>query len=234
MYKNESGAGLVAVLVVIVILTLVGVVGWRIYDASNENTKQGTVVVQPEQKAEDIEAAPEDIAKELGLELIDGDVTIGASDSDLDVMDFVASYKMPKDWKVTSCHDEVTFIPKGTEEPNCAANQPGSVIYAALMDNHNYIDPSSCKITEPKSKEALLDERFKYSCKEVLVGEKNGIRETVVRTTDGSDEEASVNISYSFPADGKLLVIGYEDYGVKENKKFTKVFDVFVRTFNFM
>lgn len=211
-HPKTSGFGLVGVLGIVVLLGVLGLVGWRVYEV--QHNKQAAV--QPQSQTP-----------------YSQDKRVGADDSILDPTDLIEPYTLPVAWKEKECHKgNIAIVPPNTFDPNCAANQPGTVISMYIADNYNYIDPESCASAKSKLDKSASVGFKSYDCSDVIVGKKKGIRQVLEENEQGFSGEATYT-TYIFPADGQLLKIEYTNYKSQNQPDYLADFDTFVKSLKF-
>lgn len=210
--SKTAGFGLVGILVVILAFGVLGLVGWRVYDA--QQSKPVTIKSQSQPSSSQSKR-------------------VGADDSILDPTDFIEPYVLPAGWKEKECHEAIiAIVPPNTYDPDCAANQPGSTISMYIADNYNQVDPESCVSAKSKFDKPSSVGFKSYDCSEVTVDNNKGIRQVLEENDQGFSGEATTT-TYIFPASGKLLKIEYMDTKSLNQPDYLADFDTFVKSLNF-
>lgn len=109
MNKQQRGFGAVGVLIVVVAVGLLGLAGWRVYDARQAKDDERTTSQQPEQpKKENVQTTVSYENQELGI-----------------------AFDYPKGWKLVDCDDEQEVIYLGSDDRGVGVVNGGASILCA-------------------------------------------------------------------------------------------------------
>lgn len=112
MIERQRGFGIVGVLIVVVAVGLLGLAGWRVYDARQTKDDAPTTSQQPEQsKEENVQTTVPYENKELGI-----------------------AFDYPKGWKLVDCDDEQQVIYLGSDERGVGIVNGASILCAGGSD----------------------------------------------------------------------------------------------------
>lgn len=216
MKANQKGFSVVEIVIVILVVGLIGGAGWYVWQKNQNNKSQSnqtTTQTQTNQKT---------ASKE-----------VGADDNILDPTDLLLPYKLPEGWTEKECKKGIiAIIPPKTDDPNCNANQPNTTVTMYIGDNYNYVDPENCTATKAKQ-DTKYDGFVSYNCENVEIGDKKGLRQVLTENEKSFYGKSNTQLSYIFPADGKLLTVYYIRFSETDVPDYTSAFDNFVKSLKF-
>lgn len=211
LWNSRNGFGISEVIIIVVIVGALGLVGAKAYTSRNDQPATGQTTNQT--------------ANETDQSNQNGD------NDQMAPIGHLEPYTLPAGWTQMACGERIAINPPQTTAPNCQADQPNTVVVMYIDENVENIDPQSCSVTNERRNMDYAG-HASYECQDVTVDGQKGIRETVTDTERGFAGEA-VYTTYTFPSDGKLLIIDYSDIKNNGYPSYLKDFDAFVQSLTF-
>lgn len=231
MKKVQKGFGAVEALIVLVVIGLIVVAGWLVYDrqqdSQSEQQTETTQEVQESQEpakqtntldpAELREASDISLLKHKGIEL--------------------ASSYLPKGWSTTEQCDESTayVLPPEKDEVKCFTEDSGQMSFT-VVDSANTIAPQNCDneaslISEYEQYEWYVS----YECDVVTINNRQAVKETTVQNELSAFMGAATITNYAFwLTDEKVVIVSFENIEEKNTPEYTEIFNQFVESIKFL
>lgn len=222
---KQSGFGVAELLIVVAIAGLVGCIGWKVWHNSKPPSTTKSQASNQKKVTTQTDAV---LSSYISYALPEGWGSINCSKGgQLELL-------VPSQQGITSCD-----TPSG--DPSDPKSQDSAGI-GAVQRSPKDIAPESCATTLAlRGGDLGHSPAFGYSCSDVTVAGKKGIREVYTYTTKSYTRNGvpSVEITYSFPAniDNGLYIdvleASYTHYPASPYPDLTTTFDDFVRSLAF-
>lgn len=178
MKNNQKGFSAIELMLLIVVVALVGGVGWYVWNQGSDIAQQDVAEVSVSQTADTVTNALK-YPKE-----------------------YIKSYSLPAGWKEKKCKENViAIIPTGTVDPNCSASQPNTIVSIATVSRDVGSVPSPVNCAESnnqnvKNKNDGYNGYSSFVCKDITVDGKAGFKTIIETTKDSFYGEATVTEYY--------------------------------------
>lgn len=230
--KKSSGFSIVLVLVVLACIIILGLVGWLVYRSATTSEQDDQSQSQTEEQSNNQTTVTPVPAAEVQTSDSPAGTEVGEVDAVDDPSDFLEPYQLPKGWVAKQCFTGgVAITPPEASDPNCASNQPNTVISMSILDSSQAAGRERCEVAKERSvnRGAAIK---KYDCSDQVVDGKGGIRELVEFSAEGVSGGAT-QITYSFIVDGSVLAVTYMNMASRNLPDYTAAFDSFVGSLKF-
>jgi hypothetical protein len=217
---NNKGFGITVVLIIVVIVGLIGVAGWLVYDRQKDNTENSQTAQQEPEK----EIATKEEKRVTLLSKEDVNVTY---------------VSLPEGWKLSEdCQDDENYpteilLPPGKEKLRCRSEDWGFAAFS-IAPTADGVE-KDCSGEEDKIKEDQQNDYFvSYSCDEIVVSGNKGIKETHVSNEKAAFTEGDTFTEYSFVLEnGKVFRVSYTNPTSLQKPEYTEQLESFVESLEF-
>lgn len=205
MKSNQKGFSAVEFILLMVIVGLIGGVGWFVWRQSKGVTQQEPTGVVSNQETDTV-PQPLKYPKE-----------------------YIKSYSLPTGWREKKCKDNViAIIPTGTVDPNCSADQPNTIVSIATVsrDVGSMPSPMNCSDANKqnvKNKNGGYNGDSSFVCKDITVDGKAGFKTVVETTKDSFYGEATVTEYYLNVDNDIQILTSYIKYPVTSDDLSTQI-----------
>lgn len=224
MKNNQKGFSVVEIFIVIVVIGLIGAVGWLVYSRQKSKSNNKEMTTQTNNSA--TKGSDIHINKQESLITLINDNGIS-----------VATTSLPTGWKIEKgCGDKSMFILTPEKlRVKCGTEDSGGYISLTILAANNIDVFKNCEQLEAKRTEyKQYDWYVSYDCELITVGDKQAVKETRVQNEKSPFGGANMYIVYTFNLSGKTAVsVQFANYNDDGKPEYTNIFNNFVNSLRF-
>lgn len=242
MNKNQNGFSVLHIFLITVIVGLIGLVGWFVWQTNRGLNQRGDmgqdqVQVVTEDEKVSVELS---VAQSNSTSSSDQIVELAPPEDNepagtLTARGVTVKSSIPDGWATTKCVEYAKIILPPTKPGVRCQSEDYGFISLMIVDGSSVNAPQNCDNESSKREEySKYDWYVSYSCEEITVDGVSGVRESTEENEYAQFGGAGTSVTYTFRAPSgaavQVSLTNAKDIGRPE---YTQILDEYVRTLQF-